>query len=114
MSPTETVEAQETAESILARNLSIIKGNIALVDEFVAHQAGKVFWMPPKAGSVAMLNLPGNCSSEEFCRELLEKHEVLAIGSHLFNMHKPAIRLGLGREGFSQAWSRLEGVLGSK
>ena len=100
--------ALQNRERILARNLAIITRNIRLVNEFVGRNADKVSWSAPKAGSVALLNLLHSFSAENFCQELLEKKEVLAIGSHLFNYLKPSIRLGLGRIGFTEALERLE------
>jgi aspartate/methionine/tyrosine aminotransferase len=60
---------------------------------------------------VALLNLDQERSSEEFCQALLEKQEVLAIGSHLFGSGRPAIRLGLGRVKFGEALGRVEKML---
>jgi aspartate/methionine/tyrosine aminotransferase len=54
-----------------------------------------------------MLNLHTGQTSQEFCQDLLDKHQVLAIGSHLFNMPEPAVRLGLGRVGFAEALERI-------
>ena len=99
--------ALQSREMILNRNLAIIRKNISLVNEFVKRYPSQYSWTEPKAGSVAMLNILTGQSSEEFCQEFLEKKQVLAIGSHLFNMPKPAIRLGLGRIGFAEALNRI-------
>jgi aspartate/methionine/tyrosine aminotransferase len=98
--------ALQNREKIISRNLAIIRKNTGLVEAFVDSSGGRYSWRPPEAGSVAMLDLPGGTSSEEFCRDLLEKKQVLAIGSHLFGLSKPAIRLGLGRESFGEALER--------
>jgi aspartate/methionine/tyrosine aminotransferase len=99
--------ALQSREMILNRNLAIIKKNISLVNEFVRRYPSKYSWTEPKAGSVAMLNILTGQTSEEFCQAFLEKKQVLAIGSHLFNMPGPAIRLGLGRIGFAEALAEL-------
>ncbi len=102
-----SIIALRSRELIIDRNLAIIRKNILLVNEFVHRHPKKFSWTPPDAGSVAMLNILTGQSSEEFCQEFLEKKQVLAIGSHLFSMPEPAIRLGLGRIGFSEALAEL-------
>lgn len=103
--------ALKNRDRILKRNLQIIKKNIIMVNEFIDRNTACVCWNEPKAGSVALLNLLNGLSSEELCKDLLEKQKVLAIGSHLFRFHEPAIRLGLGRIGFEQALKKLEDYL---
>lgn len=103
--------ALQNKEMILARNLAIINQNIRLVNAFVNRNPDKVSWNPPKAGSVALMNLFREPSAEAFCLDLLEKKEVLAIGSHLFGYANPAVRLGLGRKDFGQALERMEELL---
>ncbi|MFA6482978.1 MAG: aminotransferase class I/II-fold pyridoxal phosphate-dependent enzyme [Bacteroidales bacterium] len=103
--------ALQSKGMILARNLSIINWNIKLVNEFVDRNCDQVSWNPPKAGSVALLNLLREPSAEKFCQRLLEKKEVLAIGAHLFGVDKPAVRLGLGRVAFGEALGRVEAML---
>lgn len=101
----------QNRQQIIDRNLAIIRKNIRLVNDFVQRNSTRFSWAPPEAGSIAMLNILTGQSSEVFCQELLEKKQVLAIGSHLFNMPHPAIRLGLGRTGFSDALRELENLL---
>lgn len=103
--------ALQNHERILARNLAIIQKNISLVNAFAGRNHGRVSWIPPAAGSVALLELSGGNKAEELCRDLLEKKGVLAVGSHLFNLAKPSLRLGLGRIDFPEALERLEEVL---
>ncbi|HBB92489.1 MAG TPA: aspartate aminotransferase, partial [Bacteroidales bacterium] len=102
-----SIIALQNRENILGRNRDIIAWNIRLVDQFIEDNPGLFSWNPPVAGSVAMLNLLSGQTSEQFCQDLLVEKQVLAIGSHLFNMPKPAIRLGLGRVGFAEALERV-------
>jgi aspartate/methionine/tyrosine aminotransferase len=106
------VIALQNNDRIVARNLAIISRNIRLVGAFVERNSQAVSWIPPKAGSVAFLSFRHNRPVEMICRELIEKKGVLAIGSHLFNSGKPAIRLGLGRIAFGEALDRSEGIIG--
>ncbi len=107
--------ALQNKEKILAGNLAIIAENMRLVNDFADRNAYTVSWNAPRAGSVALLHLLKGISAEELCRDLREKKGVLAIGSHLFNYPKPAIRLGLGRIGFVEALRMLEElIIGSK
>ncbi len=102
-----SIIALQNRDSILQRNRDIIGWNIRLVDQFIEDNRGLFSWKPPVAGSVAMLNLHSGQTSEKFCQDLLVEEQVLAIGSHLFNMPKPAIRLGLGRVGFAEALEKV-------
>ncbi len=100
--------ALQNSKLILERNLTIIGNNIRLVEECVSRNPEKISWKAPLAGSVAMLNLRQTEPVEEFCQGLLEQKEVLAIGSYLFKIQKPGVRLGLGRADFEPALNRLE------
>ncbi len=101
----------QNRKQIIGRNLAIIRKNIRLVNDFVGRHSTRFTWIPPEAGSIAMLNILTGQSTEDFCQDLLDKKQVLAIGSHLFNMPEPAIRLGLGRMGFPDALRELENLL---
>jgi len=105
------IMALQNRDRILTRNIAIIRDNIRLVNDFVGRNMGKSYWREPSAGSVAFLYLSCTQNIEAFCQDVLEKKEVLAIGSHLFNHANPAIRLGLGRTGFVEALERLENYL---
>jgi hypothetical protein len=61
-----------------------------------------------------MLNILTGAGSEILCQDLLDKKEVLAIGSHLFNIPAPSIRLGLGRIDFGVALGKLEELLSGR
>jgi aspartate/methionine/tyrosine aminotransferase len=102
--------ALQNQERILDRNLTIIRHNIELVNQLVQRNPSMVSWNPPVAGSVALLNLLKEDHPDALCRKMLECKDVLAIGSHLFNSPKPAIRLGLGRIDFGAALERFEEI----
>jgi aspartate/methionine/tyrosine aminotransferase len=103
--------ALQNQERILDRNRNIIRHNIELANQLVQRNANLVSWNSPIAGSVALLDLLQEDHPERLCRKMLESKDVLAIGSHLFNSSKPAIRLGLGRIDFGAALERFEELL---
>jgi aspartate/methionine/tyrosine aminotransferase len=106
-----SIIALQNKGRILARNMSLINRNIKLVNDLVERNREKVEWNPPKAGSVALLYLLKTQKIEQFCQDLLDQKEVMAVGSHLFNYERPAVRLGLGRMDFGIALERFEDFL---
>ena len=58
------------SETILDKNLSIIRHNLALLKRFMATYSDLFEWVPPSAGAVAFIKFKGPLSSEELGREL--------------------------------------------
>ncbi len=106
-----SIMALQNGPAILSRNAAIIAHNIGLVNEMVGRHPDRLIWRPPLAGSVALMGLPEGESASGFCDRLLLEKGVLAIGSHLFGMKTPSIRLGLGMTGFGEALRRLDELL---
>ena len=99
------IMALQNSNVILERNRAIIRHNARLVDELIGIHKN-LNWYGIRAGSVAMLNLGKGLTVSGFCDGLLRDKEVLAIGSHLFGIEEPSVRLGLGRNDFGEALER--------
>ncbi len=54
------IVALRSRERIVARNLAIIRANLALAEQFFAAHGGAFRWLPPRAGSVAFPQLIGD------------------------------------------------------
>lgn len=52
------------SDAILAKNMAIIRRNMALLDAFVARYADLFEWVRPKAGAIAFLRFRGPWTSE--------------------------------------------------
>ena len=57
---------------ILARNLKIIRRNLALIDTFMTTYSDFFTWVRPKAGAIAFLKFTGGMTSEVFGSALAE------------------------------------------
>jgi aspartate/methionine/tyrosine aminotransferase len=93
---------------ILARNLAIIRNNLATAEQFFSRHAQLFDWLPPQAGSVAFPRWTGPGTVESLCQELVERQGVMVVPGSLFDVHGGHFRLGLGRRNFPDALDRVE------
>ena len=95
---------------LIARNLGIIKSNLAVIDEFIIHHSSFILWNRPTAGSMGFPRLlKGNV--EDFCDDLVRKAGVLLLPGTMYDDSHNHFRLGLGRKNLPQAVERLETYL---
>ena len=102
------IMALRSRERIIARNLAIIRANLALAEQFFAARGGVFRWLPPKAGSVAFPQLVGTNSAADFCRDVLDAKSLMILPGDVFDFGGNHFRIGLGRRNFEEAL----GVLG--
>ena len=81
----------------LARNLEIIRGNLALLDAFFARHEGLFSWQRPRAGPVAFPAVRFAAASDDFCAALLHERGVLLAPGSLFGAAGRHFRIGFGR-----------------
>ncbi|WP_085830379.1 aminotransferase [Collinsella vaginalis] len=79
-------------EQIIERNVSIIRRNRAIVEEWMAGEP-RVSWQPPKGVSVSYIRLDIPMDDEEFCLGLLRDEGVLLVPGGRFDLPRGA-RLG--------------------
>ena len=102
--------ALRNRQSLIDRNLGIIKHNLSVVDELFARHPSLFTWTRPKAGSMGFPKLlQGNV--EVFCDDLVKKAGVLLLPGSVYDDSHNHFRLGLGRRNLPQAVERLEGYL---
>ncbi|MBU1244016.1 aminotransferase class I/II-fold pyridoxal phosphate-dependent enzyme [Myxococcota bacterium] len=100
------------ADAILARNLGIVKDNLALLDAFFSNHASRFEWTRPIAGPIAFPRLRGGRDADAFCADLVEKAGVMLLPGSLYGPEYAAsFRLGFGRRNLPEALSRLEAHL---
>lgn len=105
--------AMRNRQELAARNLGIIKDNLAVIDEFFARHNDLFSWVRPQAGSMAFPRYLGG-NVEKFCDELVKNAGVLLLPGSIYDDSHNHFRLGLGRKNLPQAVDRLEGYLSNK
>ncbi len=102
--------AMRNRQKLIDRNLSIIKHNLSIMDDFFQHYANLFSWIRPRAGSMAFPHYLGS-DVELFCDELVHKAGVLLLPGSMYDEHANHFRLGLGRKNLPEAVVRLEEFL---
>jgi aspartate/methionine/tyrosine aminotransferase len=97
-------------QTLIARNLDIIKTNLEAIDELFARHTSLFEWVRPKAGSMGFPKLLKG-DIEDFCDNLVRKAGVLLLPGSMYDDIDNHFRLGLGRKHLPQAVERLEEYL---
>lgn len=84
--------ALEHKQAILSRSHDITRGNLAILEEWIANEP-RVSWVKPKAGTTAMLKIELPMSSREFCMDLIKQKGVLLMPGDAFDM-EGYVRIG--------------------
>ncbi len=84
--------AIENKETILKRNLKIVRNNIEILDKWVANEP-LISYVRPKAGTTAFLKYDIDMLSEEFCVKLLEEKGVMLVPGKALDM-EGYVRMG--------------------
>ncbi|MEI7743549.1 MAG: aminotransferase class I/II-fold pyridoxal phosphate-dependent enzyme [Chloroflexota bacterium] len=90
--------ALEAAPAMLARNRAIVRGNLALLDAWVAEEP-RVSYVRPRSGTTALLRIdaPG-LDAEAFCSRLLDETGVLLVPGSAFDLAGVAARIGYAND----------------
>ncbi len=105
------IMALRAQERIIARNLAIIGRNRTEMAQFCARYGDLFTWLPPQAGSVAFPQLRGAWAASEFCRDVLDKRDVMILPGDVFDHGGNHFRVGLGRTNFPEALAQVEAYL---
>jgi aspartate/methionine/tyrosine aminotransferase len=97
-------------EQLAARNVSIIRSNLTLLDGFFERHADQFTWVKPKAGSIAFPRLTGS-EVDAFCHDLVTRAGVLLLPGSVYGDEGNHFRLGFGRKNMPEALAVLEGFL---
>jgi len=95
-------------ERVLARNLGLLRENLARVDRLFEEFSDTFEWVRPKAGSIGFPRLLTGESPERFAQELVEREGVMLLPGSVYGYPDPHFRLGLGRRNLPEAVERLE------
>jgi len=113
--PSETlaIVALAARARILARNVAIVRENMAAAARFFAGHAGRFEWLPPRAGSVAFPRWTGAGTADAMCRGLLDRQGALLVPGSLFDAEGEHVRVGLGRRDLPEGLALLGEYLAS-
>jgi len=104
--------ALDHREALLARNLAIIRHNLAALREFLDARPTQFSWVPPGAGPVAFVEPAGVPSVDHWCDLVLERAGVLLLPGTVFDESSRAVRIGFGRRAFPEALARFAAFAG--
>jgi aspartate/methionine/tyrosine aminotransferase len=99
--------ALRAKDKILAKQMGIIRKNLAVLDKFFEKYSGLFSWVRPKAGSICFPKILFDKSATEFCREVLRDAQILLSPSTLFEYGDKHFRLGFGRKNMPQVIEKL-------
>ncbi|MGH9803902.1 MAG: aminotransferase class I/II-fold pyridoxal phosphate-dependent enzyme [Candidatus Acidiferrales bacterium] len=104
-------------EKILARTRRLLREHYPIVREWLPRHArighaGRLTHVPPHAGAIAWVGMPG-VNTAEFCEELRERKSVLLVPGEQFAL-PGYVRVGFGYEGekLRAALERVDALLG--
>lgn len=97
-------------QTIAQRNIDIIKGNLAVLDDFFTRHAGLFSWVRPQAGPIAFPRLLKG-DVESFCQELVNKVGALLLPGTVYDDKENHFRIGFGRKNLPEAIARVEEFL---
>jgi aspartate/methionine/tyrosine aminotransferase len=101
-----TAVALRHRQVLLDRNLTIVEGNLALLDDFFARHSETFAWTRPTAGPIGFPRLTGVSDVDGFCERLAQTGVLLLPGSVY---DQPAhVRIGFGRANMPEALELLE------
>ncbi len=84
--------ALENKERVLARSQTITRGNLAILEDWIAQEA-RISWVKPRSGTTALLKYDLPLPSQNFCRSLLERTGVLLTPGSAMEM-EGYVRIG--------------------
>ncbi|HET6485575.1 MAG TPA: aminotransferase class I/II-fold pyridoxal phosphate-dependent enzyme [Spirochaetia bacterium] len=94
-------------ESIIGRNLGLIRANLSLVGDLLRRHPDLMSWQPPKAGPIAFPRLLRGTIGELSAR-IAKECGVLLLPGTVYGDRENHFRIGFGRANLPQALARLE------
>jgi aspartate/methionine/tyrosine aminotransferase len=88
--------ALEHADAMLARNRAIVRGNLSLLDGWVAEEP-RVTYARPASGTTALLRIDAPWPAEAFCERLIEAEGVLLVPGTCFDI-EGTVRIGYAND----------------
>jgi aspartate/methionine/tyrosine aminotransferase len=89
--------ALQNKEQILGRNLTIIKENLNILENFALKHQHFIRLQKPKAGTICFPELQLKEPVEVFCEKLVNQTGIMLLPATVYNYHRPCVRIGFGR-----------------
>jgi aspartate/methionine/tyrosine aminotransferase len=84
--------ALEHVDAVLARSLDIVRGNLALVDEWIASEP-RLRYVRPRAGTIALIRYDYDLPSVDFCQGMFDEGGAFVMPGIAFG-EEHAFRMG--------------------
>jgi len=106
-------------EKILAKNLALMRRNIAKLDSFFADYSKLFDWSHPDGSCIAYPKFTGRGGVDAFCADLVEDSGVLLLPASIYTSELMAtpeghFRIGFGRKGIEEGLSAFRDYLERK
>jgi aspartate/methionine/tyrosine aminotransferase len=101
-----SIMALRAKQKVLARNLGIIKTNLARANAFFETHESAFGWTPPSAGTMGFVQLK-RADADVFAEAFLKAKNALLLPASVFDYPYSYFRLGLGRTNLDQGLGRL-------
>lgn len=95
--------ALRSSEQILARNLSLMRRNILLLDNFFDEYSTLFEWTRPKGGCVGFPRFKGSYLIDDLAENLMAETGVLILPGSVFDIDRNHFRIGFGRDNMTEA-----------
>jgi len=106
-----SIIALNNIDNFLLPNIAKIKDNISHFKKFSDHHDIVSSFTPPKAGSTSFVKLNIESSSLDFSNQLLADTGIMTVPAEMFEHGGKYIRVGFGRENFSESLHTLSQYL---
>ena len=101
------IAALQSKESILKRNLEIIKSNLKILDKFFKNNTS-FSWIRPKAGTICFPQFNDSSDITDLSKKLRVEVGVLILPGSKFNYKNNFFSIGFGRINFKEAFKLFE------
>lgn len=109
-----SVIALRNKDTIIKRNLEVIKNNLEYLDDFF-HEYSEFFsWVRLKAGTVCFPKLLTDEDSYKFCERVRKEAGILLLPSSVYNFDDRHFRIGFGRKNMPEVLSLFKDYLDKK
>jgi aspartate/methionine/tyrosine aminotransferase len=93
-------------ENIIARQMTRIRENIKILDDFFSNHSDCTSWKRPLGGSICFPRMSITDDTFEFCESLIRETGIMLVPSKIFQYGNHHVRIGFGREDFPEIIER--------
>ena len=109
-SPSEMLSAIaiRNKNTIIEKNMKIIKDNLKLLDAFFEKYKDLFEWVRPKAGAIGFPKIKFNMDVKDFSNDVLEKKGILLLPGFVFGNYNKNFRIGFGKKNTKEIIDKFE------